>query len=441
MLETRKGCGNKFNYEPELEAFTLGGLLPQGMGVSALFAIPIQTTAQGQSATPERNNPPHYAVINLGPVGNPPGQPYGISNGRLVVGAAAASATVMHAVLWYNALKIDIGAHGLGGPNSAGFGVNELGQVVGTAETSTPNNPDFCGFNAYGFPSLTACLPFVWQFGQMSKLPTLGGANRQALAINNRGEVAGFAETTYADPDCAVSEFKPVIWERGQIHELPTYPGDAVGIPVGINDKGQVVGGSALAHRLTRLVGSTTRITTHCFGRETARTGTATWATAGLRRPLWGISPVGTNNRGQVVGHSLLPDNATFHAFLWTRETGMQDLGTLPGDVYSLAIHHNDRGEVVGASLDANFNLHAVLWENGTPVDLNTVVVSNAAKLTPDLAWPINSSGKIAGLAVTSTGEAHGFLAIRAIGIKLMQRAAGMRDKTAAKATRRPKRL
>jgi uncharacterized membrane protein len=91
----------------------------------------------------------------------------------------------MHAVLWYFRLKIDIGTPGLGAPNSAGFGINESGQAVGTAETSTPNNEDFCGFNAYGFSSFTACVPFVWQFGRMTGLPTLGGANGQANAINN----------------------------------------------------------------------------------------------------------------------------------------------------------------------------------------------------------------------------------------------------------------
>ncbi len=212
----------------------------------AVLAMPARTIAQQSSATNELVGTTRYRIVDLGAVGSSPGQPYGLTNHGLIVGAAAASANVMHAVLWYHTLKIDIGARGLGGPNSAAFGVNELGQIVGAAETSTANNEDFCGFNAWGFPSLTVCLPFVWQFGHMSPLPTLGGANGQALAINDRGEVAGMAESTYADPnpDCAVSQFKPVIWNRGEIHELPTYPGDADGIPVGINDKGQVVGGS-----------------------------------------------------------------------------------------------------------------------------------------------------------------------------------------------------
>lgn len=38
------------------------------------------------------------------------------------------------------------------------------------------------------------------------------------------------------------------------------------------------------------------------------------------------------NNQGQVVGLSSLPGSTYFHGFLWERRTGMQDLGTLPGD-------------------------------------------------------------------------------------------------------------
>jgi probable HAF family extracellular repeat protein len=117
------------------------------------------------------------------------------------------------------------------------------------------------------------------------------------------------------------------------------------------------------------------------------------------------------NNRGQVVGHSELTNDTTFHGFLWTKAAGMRDLGTLPGDYASLALGINDGGEVVGASLDANFNLRAVLWENdGQMADLNTLIPAKS-DLYLLMAESVNSSGQIIGLAVTSAGVVHGFLA------------------------------
>ncbi len=73
-------------------------------------------------------------------------------------GGAASSATTMHAVLWYRDIQFDIAEPGLGGPNSVANGINDLGQVVGQAETSAVNYEDFCGFNAYGFPPRAACV-------------------------------------------------------------------------------------------------------------------------------------------------------------------------------------------------------------------------------------------------------------------------------------------
>jgi probable HAF family extracellular repeat protein len=39
-------------------------------------------------------------------------------------------------------------------------------------------------------------------------------------------------------------EFRPFIWQKGEIRELPTFPGDPDAYADGINDDGQVVGGS-----------------------------------------------------------------------------------------------------------------------------------------------------------------------------------------------------
>jgi probable HAF family extracellular repeat protein len=354
-----------------------------------------------------------YNVFDLGVVGNPPAGPYIIRNDGLISGAAATpDGSSMHAVLWYKGRKIDIGKPGLGGPNSAAFGVNEFGQTVGQAETSRPNAEDFCGFNAYGFASSTACRPFLWQDGVMTKLPTLGGHNGFANSINNRGVVAGIAETDATDPTpgCPVHQFEPVVWERGRIHSLPPYSGDSDGVAAQVNDKGQVVGASGTCGSFNPNTGLYL-VENHALLWEN---GVATdLGNLGGEGGLAGNHACALNNHGQVVGHSDLPNDASFHGFLWTRETGMKDLGTLSGDFASLALGINDGGVVVGASIGPAFStFRAVLWEKGTVTDLNTLVDANPKNLYLVQGESINSRGEIIGLAVDGAALPHGFLAI-----------------------------
>ena len=354
-----------------------------------------------------------YNVFDLGVVGNPPAGPYIIRNNGLISGAAATpDGSSMHAVLWYKGWKIDIGTPGLGGQNSAAFGVNEFGQTVGQAETSRPNAEDFCGFNAYGFASSTACRPFLWQDGVMTKLPTLGGHNGFANSINNRGVVAGIAETDATDPTpgCPVHQFEPVVWERGRIHSLPPYSGDSDGVAAQVNDKGQVVGASGTCGSFNPNTGLYL-VENHALLWEN---GVATdLGNLGGEGGLAGNHACALNNHGQVVGHSDLPNDASFHGFLWTRETGMKDLGTLSGDFASLALGINDGGVVVGASIGPAFStFRAVLWEKGTVTDLNTLVDANPKNLYLVQGESINSRGEIIGLAVDGAAFPHGFLAI-----------------------------
>lgn len=353
-----------------------------------------------------------YSVIDLGVVGNALG-PFIITNNGLISGAAATPDGSSIAVLWYKGQKINIGTPGLGGPNSAAFGVNEFGQAVGQAETSRSNAEDFCGFSAYGFPSSTACRPFLWQDGVMTKLPTLGGDNGFAYSINNRGVIAGLAETDAKDPNqgCPVHQFEPVVWEKGEIHPLPPYHGDSDGVAAQVNDRGQVVGASGTCGSSFNTDTGVYLVENHALLWEN---GVATdLGNLGGEGGLAGNHACALNNRGQVVGHSDLPNDASFHGFLWTRETGMKDLGTLSGDFASLALGINDRGAVVGASIGPDFStFRAVLWEKGTMTDLNTLVDANPANLYLLQAESINSRGEIIGLAVDSTGLSHGFLAI-----------------------------
>ncbi len=148
------------------------------------------------------------------------------------------------AVIDVDGLKTDLGT--LGGPNSwMMWGeINDRGEVVGFSETSVPdpNGEDVCGFGTH-----LTCRPFVWQNGHMSALPTLGGNNGQASAINNHGQIAGFAENGIVDSTCPPGTTNnriqlPVLWENGKAQALPTVGSDPDGIAFGINNQGQAVG-------------------------------------------------------------------------------------------------------------------------------------------------------------------------------------------------------
>jgi probable HAF family extracellular repeat protein len=124
-----------------------------------------------------------------------------------------------------------------------------------------------------------------------------------------------------------------------------------------------------------------------------------------------GITALGINNLGQAVGVSDLAGDETFHGFLWSKETGMQDVGTLPGDVASGVLAINDAGEMIGASFDQDFNVTAFVQQpGGVMTDLNSLIPANSP-LFLILGCSINSRGELAGIGVTDAGEAHAFLA------------------------------
>ena len=147
---------------------------------------------------------------------------------------------------------VDAVKRGLGGPNSFAVSINEFGVADGQAESSEkdPYNENFC---AYG-TGLT-CLPFVWRYGSLRQLPTLGGNNASLGNINNRGEVAGYAEKGTRDPGCLprvapngtgpqVLGYEGVVWgpRRGEIRKLRPLLGDTVSAALWVNDDGEAVG-------------------------------------------------------------------------------------------------------------------------------------------------------------------------------------------------------
>lgn len=121
-----------------------------------------------------------------------------------------------------------------------------------------------------------------------------------------------------------------------------------------------------------------------------------------------GISPVGINNRGQVVGCATFHGYDGYHAFFWDPKDGMQDLGTLGGK-YSCAVDVNDQGQVIGNSdlpgKQGEAPSHAFLWEPGKKMrDLGTLGGPNS------YARDINNAGHVVGSSHTLEGALHAFL-------------------------------
>ena len=292
-------------------------------------------------------------------------------------------------------LKLDLGT--LGGRDSwIGWGgINDEGEAVGEAETSIPdpNGEDFCGFGT----GLT-CRPFIWQNSIMRALPTLGGNNGLGSAINNRGQIAGQAETAAVDAGCPPHRIAlPTLWIRGRPQELPTIGGDRDGIAYGINDFGEAVGYT---------------------GTCTAEAHAVLWhdgvaiALPNLGSANFSIA-LGINNLGQIVGHSS-PDGTVIYAVLWENGT-VRNLGKLPGDFGTFASGINDKGQIVGSAFDANFNFtHGFILQDGVMTDLNTLLPADS-NLYATLANKINSRGQIAGMGTVlsgpNAGETHAFLA------------------------------
>src|SRR5215469_3262904 len=307
---------------------------------------------------------------------------------------------------------IDLGT--FGGPTSSTQDelqvLNHRGMVAGTADTSVPNHPNSC------FPFCGGAFiahAFLWSKGVLHELRSLPGSNSSGAGwISDSGLVAGFSETEAIDPILSVREMHAVLWRDGEIIDLGTLEGGYESAAFAVNSRGQVAGaGFNTVPDPFSFTGTQQR--TFLWENGVMRDlGTLGGPDAGLL----GGAPffkgnVEMNERGQVVACSFtnstinpVTGTPTVDPFLWDKEQGMIDLGTL-GGTSGCAINLNNRGQVVGYSnMAGDLTAHPFLWERGEMKDLGTL-----GGPTGFANW-ISEAGEVAGSADNEGGQQHAFL-------------------------------
>jgi len=326
---------------------------------------------------------------------NDPGEIIGISENGLI--DPLTGSPEIAAVYWKNGEIIDLGT--FGGNASYANSINNEGQIVGMALNAIPDSyssgigsPVFVS----AFPVATQFRAFLWTRGVMHDLGTLGGNDAQAFFVNESGQVAGASYTnTVANPVTGLPTQDPFFWEDGKMVDVGTL-GGTIGVPRGLNNRGQVVGSS-------NLVGD--RVF-HAFLwdkkeglRDIGSLGGNSWA-------AW------VNESGEVAGGSYLTGDQLSHPFFW-KEGVMTDLGTVAGEAFCYPLSIGSQGQVVGESYSIpGQGGPGWLWESGGPiVDLNQLVLPGS-NLTVVSASYVNDRGEIAGEGLLPDGNLHAILLI-----------------------------
>ena len=178
-------------------------------------------------------------------LGGPNGYASGTNNSGLIAGwaenkihdptCASASGQVLQfkPVFWDSRQNIhELRTYG-SDPDGAATDVNDLGEIVGIS-----------GVCDQAVGRFTAAHMVLWQSGTVMKLPSLGGVSwNTPTAINNRGEVVGFANMPGADDQAGKLHPVAFLWTRsGGLKKIEPLPGDAYSLAEGLNNRGDVVG-------------------------------------------------------------------------------------------------------------------------------------------------------------------------------------------------------
>jgi len=292
----------------------------------------------------------------------------------LPVSLAAQDKVTQHRPHQYHHYQmVDVGT--FGGPQSflnlpglpAPGVLNNRGHIAGTADTSAID--PVCANHP---PDCYASHGYIWKNGVKTDLGILpGGTNSQVNWISANGLMTGVDDLNQPDPLIGMPvQLHGVFWGRDlTTTDIGALPGTYFAFPSAVNSRGEVVG-----------QGLDTIPDPNGMGGWGVQSRAFYWENGAMQD--LGTLGTGTNaiaqminDRGRVVGWSytssapaplcILP--LTTGTFIWDKKNGMRDIGGL-GGTCTFGVALNNKGQIVGGStLTGDLEMHPFVWdaENG----------------------------------------------------------------------------
>lgn len=321
-----------------------------------------------------------FTITDLGTLGGKTSSASGISAWGQIVGTSTTSYGVNRAFGYWHGVMTDLGT--LGGDYSSATAINNVGQVVGVAAISTGD--------------LHA---FLFQGSTMTDLGTLGGSSSQANAINDHGQIVGSSVL-------ANGQTRAFLYSNGAMTNLGAlYSGVDTSIATGINNAGTIIGNSDLPSSIDPQPGANAPfvIVGNQMTNINAKLGGA---------PDSYFLPTAINNSGQIVGGGYVSRFLDSDgAFILTGDVAdfLVPFGSVGSHGSAYAI--NDSGIAVGFGSGNLVSPKAMIYYQGTPVPLNTLVNLSGTNFTHlDSATGINYFDQIVGNGTTKDGSSHAYL-------------------------------
>jgi probable HAF family extracellular repeat protein len=227
----------------------------------------------------------HGTISDLGTSGET-SSAHGINNQAEIVGAISSKNVRGSAVLWKNSQRLSLADLGPTGSGSTAFAVNANGDVTGVSS----------GFAASSGGVVRAV---VWHRGIIRDIGTLGGMHSTACALNDLGDVVGWAEAA----NHSASAF---LWHDGVMRNLKSLAGSVESQSFDVNRLGRVVGSSSNSKGESRAVVWENGKVTDLNDLVTAPAGLVFTRARSI------------NNRGQILVEVQVRTDGTTRSFLLT---------------------------------------------------------------------------------------------------------------------------